>query len=186
MKRDDKLLLLLAALAGVGYWLWFTQSGRSLSQSAATQIESGVQRLTDLTDSTLQTIIGFESFSATPYRDAKGWSIGYGHFMGTSPTMQSITRADAYDLLRADATKARNAVQATIKQAMSQNEFDAMVSLAYNIGVNGFAGSTVARLFNAGNKQGAADAFRMWNKSQGQVNDALVDRRENERDLFLS
>jgi lysozyme len=182
LSRDEKLLALLALLTGVGAWLWLTQSG----QQTALQIESGVKRVIDLTDSTLQTIIGFESFSALPYPDAGGYSIGYGHFMGASPTMSSINMADAYDLLRADVSGFSDAVKRAIVQPMTQNQYDAMVSLAYNIGAAGFTSSTVARLFNAGDIQGAADAFRMWNKSQGSVSPALVARREQERALFLS
>lgn len=184
--REGNLLLLLLGVAGAGAYFYFTQSGRALSKSVASTIQTGVERVADLTDSTLQTIIGFEDFSSKPYRDAKGWSIGYGHYMGLSPTIESISRADAYDLLRSDAQTARDAVTAKINLPMNQNEFDALVSLAYNIGAAGFTGSTVARLFNAGDKDGAANAFRMWNKSQGAVNQTLVARRERERALFLS
>lgn len=186
MTKDEKLLFVLLALTGVGAYLWLSQSGRTLATSAGVQLESGMLRLADLTDSTLQTIIDFENFSPVPYRDAGGWSIGYGYFMGTVPTIQNITRADAYNLLRDKATEAGNMVKRTIGQPMTQNQFDALTSLAYNIGVNGFAGSTVARLFNAGDVQGAADAFRLWNRSQGAVSQNLVNRRESERALFLT
>lgn len=184
--REEKLLLALLGVAGAGAYLYFTQQGRSLSQSIATNVQTGVERVTDLTNSTLQTIIGFESFSSKPYRDSRGYSIGYGHYMGPTVTIQNISRADAYELLRNDAQTARDAVTSTIHLPMTQNEFDAMVSLAYNIGAAGFAGSTVARRFNAGDKIGAADAFRLWNKSEGAVNQVLVARRETERGLFLS
>lgn len=186
MKRQNVLLLILAGVGGFAAWIYFTQSGRAFSAGAAAQLQSGVERLTDLTDSTLQTIIGFEDFSGVPYRDAGGWSIGYGHYMGPTVSIQSIDRPSAYELLRTDAQTARDAVKTSIQAPMSQNEFDAMVSLAYNIGAAGFRGSTVARLFNAGDKSGAADAFRLWNKSQGAVNQTLVGRRESERGLFLS
>lgn len=184
--REQMLLLLLCGVGGFAAWLWFTNSGRALTNSAVLALESNMQRLVDMTDSTLQTIINFESFSATPYRDAAGWSIAYGHYMGKTPTMQNVTRDEGYEILRNDAQTARDAVMATINQPMTQNEFDAMVSLAYNIGAAGFGGSTVARLFNAGDKAGAANAFRMWNKSQGSVNASLVDRREKERAIFLA
>lgn len=186
MKREEKLLLLFFGLAGFAAYLWFTQSGRQLATGAAEQIETGVKRLADITDSTLQTIIGFESFSSKPYPDARGWSIGYGHFMGPQPTMQSISVSDAYDLLRDDVRKFSDRVKLVINPPMTQNQFDAMVSLAYNIGESAFANSTVARLFNAGDVQGAADAFRMWRKSMGVVSPALVTRREQERNLFLA
>jgi len=184
--RNEKQLLLFFGLAGFGAYLWFTQSGRQLATGTAQQIETGVKRLADITDSTLQTIMGFESFSGTPYPDARGWSIGYGHFMGSQPTIHNISMADAYDLLRDDVQQFSNRVKSVIKQPMSQSQFDAMVSLAYNIGESAFAGSTVARLFNQGNIQGAADAFRLWRKSQGAVLPALVSRREQERSIFMS
>lgn len=186
MKRDEKLLLLFFGLVGFGVYLWLSQSGKQLAREAATQIETGVKRLADLTDSTLQTIIGFEGFSATPYPDAKGWSIGYGHYMGAQPTMQSITRADAYDLLREDVARFAARVKSVIRLPVTQNQFDAMVSLAYNIGESAFSGSSVARYFNAGDTAGAADAFRLWRKSGGYILTALVNRREQERALFLA
>jgi hypothetical protein len=67
----------------------------------------------------------------------------------------------------------------------TQDQFDAMVSLAYNIGTAGFSGSTVAHQHAMGDTQGAADAFRMWNKSQGAVLPVLVKRREQERAVYL-
>jgi len=186
MKRDEKLLLLFFGLAGFGAYLWFSQTGKQLAQEAATQIETGVKRLVDITDSTLQTIIGFEGFSAKPYPDAKGWSIGYGHYMGPSPTMQSMTRAEAYDLLRDDVAKFSDRVKRVIQQPVTQNQFDAMVSLAYNIGETAFSASSVARYFNKGDVYAAADAFRLWNKSGGAYVPALAARRESERALFLA
>lgn len=186
MTRNEKQLLLFFGLAGFGAYLWFTRSGRQLASGAAEQIETGVKRLVDIANSTLQTIIHFESFSKLPYRDANGWSIGYGHFMGPRPTMQSISVAEAYDLLRTDVKRFSDRVKAVVKQPMNQNQFDAMVSLAYNIGESAFSGSSVARLFNQGDVQGAADAFRLWKKSQGAVLPVLISRRERERNIFLS
>src|SRR5207249_4061694 len=92
------------------------------------------------------------------------YSIGYGH-SGASEG-QVITLAQAEALFTSDMQKYENIVNATCSEA-SQQQFDAMVSLAYNIGVAGFADSTVARLHNARNYAGAADAFRLWNQSDG-------------------
>lgn len=72
----------------------------------------------------------------------------------------------------------------------TQAQFDALASLAYNIGVRGFAKSSVARLHREGRHAEAADAFRLYNK--GRVNGELVvlrglsRRREEERELYLS
>lgn len=128
-------------------------------------------------------IQGFEGFSATAYPDAAGYSIGYGHF-GASPG-DVITREEADRLFDRDVAKYELAVSTVVPNA-SQSQFDAMTSLAYNIGTGGFAGSTVARLHNLGDYAGAADAFRLWNKSQGKVHQGLVKRREREREVYLS
>jgi lysozyme len=135
-----------------------------------------------LSESGKNLIKGFEGLSLTAYKDADGYSIGYGHF-GAVPG-ETITRARADELFDQDVRKFETAVSYTTPSA-TQAQFDAMVSLAYNIGTGGFASSTVARLHNMGDFQGAADAFRMWNKSQGAVHQGLVARREKERSFYL-
>ena len=186
MRRQNMLLMLLLAVAGFGAWTYFSKSGRALVSSAGGSVSEGVQKLADLADSTLQLVKRFEGFSPTPYRDARGWSIGYGHYMGPQPTMQSISESDAYDLLRSDVQTASDAVKATIGTALSQNQFDALVSFAYNVGINAFRNSTLARKVNAGDMTGAANEFARWNKSNGSVLQALVDRRDAEAQLFLT
>jgi len=140
-------------------------------------------------------IKSFEGLSLKAYPDTKkGYSIGYGHF-GAKPG-DVITQAEADRLFDQDAVKYEAAVSYTTPTAL-QHEFDAMVSLAYNIGPGdvqggkgGFAGSTVARMHNMGDRQSAADAFRLWNKSdEGKglaVNPNLVKRREKERSVYLN
>jgi lysozyme len=135
-------------------------------------------------------IKGFEGLSLKAYPDTKkGYSIGYGHF-GAKPG-DVITLAEADRLFDQDAIKYETAVSYTTPTAL-QHEYDAMVSLAYNIGTGdldlmkgGFAGSTVARMHNMGDKQSAADAFRMWRLSDGAVNPVLVKRREKELGIYL-
>lgn len=127
-------------------------------------------------------IKSFEGLSLKAYPDAHGYSIGYGHF-GASPG-DVITREEADRLFDQDVIKYEAAVSLKTPRA-TQEQFDAMTSLAYNIGTGGFADSTVARLHNAGDYPGAADAFRMWNKSQGAVHQGLVARREKERAVYL-
>jgi lysozyme len=75
---------------------------------------------------------------------------------------------------------------------LADHELGALVSLAYNIGVGevggaaDFADSTVRRKLLAGDRRGAADAFRMWKYAGGRVLAGLVARREAERALFLA
>ncbi len=131
-----------------------------------------------------------EGFSATPYRDAGGWSIGYGHYMGTTPSLQYVDEMGALRLLESDMTSAQNAVNSRVHVQLTQNQFDALTSLAYNIGAGNFGGSTLVQLLNAGDYAGAADQFGVWNKARIDgtlvVVPALVARRASERDLFLS
>src|SRR6185369_509421 len=144
-----------------------------------------------LSDQGRALIKGFEGLSLKAYPDTrKGYSIGYGHFGAKKDDV--ITRAEADRLFDQDAVKYEAAVSYTTPTAL-QHEFDAMVSLAYNIGTGdvaggkgGFAGSTVARMHNMGDRQSAADAFLLWNKSDGAVNPVLVSRREKERGIYLS
>ena len=68
----------------------------------------------------------------------------------------------------------------------TEDEFSALVCLAYNIGLGNFSKSTVLKKVNAGDKAAAADAFLMWNKMGGKVSTHLAKRRRAERGLFLS
>lgn len=153
-----------------------------------------------LSDNGRTLIKGFEGLSLKAYRDPpisnpaeQLWSIGYGHQLGKGPSWEghTISRDEADRYFDQDARKFETAVS-FVTPVAQQHEFDAMVSLAYNIGTgntttkqNGFAGSTVARLHNAGDRMGAADAFRMWNKAGGAVHQGLVARREKERNFYL-
>jgi lysozyme len=132
-------------------------------------------------------IKGFEGLSLKAYPDPPGdpqgrHSIGYGH-SGAKPG-DVITRGEADELFDRDLVKYETSVSFTTPDA-SQQQFDAMVSLAYNVGAGGFGSSTVARLHNMGDISGAADAFRMWNKAAGKVHQGLVARREKERGVYL-
>ena len=64
--------------------------------------------------------------------------------------------------------------------------YDAIISLTYNIGVNGFKRSSVLRLLKQGDKENASNAFLLWKMAGGKVLNGLIKRREKERKLFLS
>lgn len=143
-------------------------------------------------------IAQFEGFLPKPYKDGGGvWTIGFGstYYKDGSkvkPNDPPMTREQAADLklyvINHDFAHAVNTVLANeINQGkVSQNMFDAMVSLAYNIGVGAFSRSSIVRQLKAGNKKASADAFRLYNKDNGVVIKGLVNRREKERNLFLS
>lgn len=139
----------------------------------------------------LDLIKEFEGFRAKAYKDAVGvWTIGYGSTamagVGIEPKAgMEITEAQALAYLDAAVVKFEHNVTKVLKRPANENEYGAMVSLAYNIGPAGFAKSSVLRLFNAGDKEVAGEAFLLWNKAGGKVLAGLTRRRKAERALFL-
>jgi lysozyme len=77
-------------------------------------------------------------------------------------------------------------IRPKITAPINDNEFGAFVSLAYNIGPGAFMKSSALRHFNAGDKAKAADAILLFNKAGGRVLQGLVNRRKDERVLFLT
>lgn len=134
----------------------------------------------------LTLIRSFEGFSATPYKDAAGvLTIGYGHTK-TAHKYSLITKQQAEDLLRQDIEPFERAVSRYVRVPLTQNEYDALVSLAYNIGVNGFAKSSLLKDLNQDNRLAAADHFRDWVHAGGRKNEGLKRRRDVERQVFLN
>lgn len=140
----------------------------------------------------------FEGFRSHPYLDGGGkCTIGYGstyYLNGKSVTMHDapLPQQQASDLQlavinRDFAPKIANVLQSQITSGfVNQNMFDACVSLAYNIGINGFTTSSVVRNIKAGLKKQAGDSFLLWDKDNGKVVQGLINRRNAERKLFLS
>ena len=78
------------------------------------------------------------------------------------------------------------AVNNAVTVPLSQNQFDALVSLAYNIGTNAFSKSTLVKKLNANDNRAAADQFDVWVNAGGKRMQGLVNRRAKEKALFLS
>lgn len=96
-----------------------------------------------------------------------------------------LTRDECSARFRKELAKHEAAVNRLVTVEMSQNEFDAMVSLSYNVGTGAFGRSTVLRRLNKGDRTGAAKAFHLFNKAGGGVVAGLVQRRASEAALFL-
>lgn len=127
----------------------------------------------------------FESCQLAPYRCPSGvWTIGYGHTEGVTATSPMITRDEAVALLDKDIARFERAVNEAVHVPLNQNQFDALVSLCFNIGVGAFRTSTLVRKLNDG--EDAAPEFDRWNQSKGEVLPGLVRRRDAERKLFES
>lgn len=129
----------------------------------------------------------FEGFSRTPYRCPAGkWTIGYGHVIretGFKIRDSTIDEAQAEALLKNDLQRVEAAVSHFVTVPLSQQQFDALCSLTYNIGISAFSGSTLLRLLNAGDKA-ASRQFLRWIYAGKQPLAGLISRRQKERELF--
>ena len=135
-------------------------------------------------------ISSFEGIRLNAYDDGVGvWTIGIGTII--YPNGVKVKKGDkctleqAHEYLAHDMIEFEKTVNDSVKVSLSQNQFDALVSLAYNIGSTAFKNSTLLKKLNAKDYQGAADQFLCWNKGGGKVLKGLVRRREAERALFL-
>lgn len=127
-----------------------------------------------------------------PYLDAVGIpTIGIGstyYENGNRVKMAdpAITKERAYQLFRNVLDHYEKAVWSSTRDDINQNQFDALVSLCYNIGVGGFKGSTVLKKVNQNpNDKTIAQAFQMW-KNAGSKKGILLDRRKRETQLYFS
>lgn len=131
----------------------------------------------------------FEGYSSKAYPDpATGgapWTIGYGTTKGVKPGMV-ITAEQAEKMLRDDVAKFESGVSSLITSPTTQGQFDAMVSLAYNIGLGNFGKSTLLKKHNARCYTCSADQFRVWNRANGKVMNGLTKRRAAERQVYMS
>jgi lysozyme len=118
------------------------------------------------------------------------WTIGWGHTKTAQKNM-IITEARAEELLRSDLKWVEEGIRGTVKVPLNQNQYDALGSLIFNIGMGNFSRSTLLKKLNAGDYKGAADQFLVWNKQknkttgQMEVLKGLVTRRKQEREMFL-
>jgi lysozyme len=130
----------------------------------------------------------FEGCRLTAYRDAATppvVTIGFGHTGAGVVLGQTITQARAEQLLAADLLRFETAVTNAVRVPLTQEQTDALISLAYNIGVGNLLKSTLLRKLNAGDVAGAADQFLVWTHAGAEVLPGLVKRRAAERALFL-
>ena len=165
-------------------------AGRGLTQAEVDEVNAAIGQPVVTTDARrintegLELIKEFEGLRLQAYLcPAKVWTIGYGSTGAHVKPGMVITEAQADKLLRDDLARFERAVAKTCPTA-TDNQFAAMVSLAFNVGEAAFARSTLAKLHNAKAYKGAADDFPKWNKAGGKVLAGLSRRRARERDLY--
>lgn len=97
---------------------------------------------------------------------------------------EKITVEEAEALFSHDLDKFEDAVRDSVRVPISQTQFDALVSLAYNIGIANFQKSTLLKLINQGRLKEAQSQFLRWNRAKGKVLKGLTRRRLAEAVLF--
>lgn len=134
----------------------------------------------------LASIASFEGFRGTAYRDPVGIpTIGYGETKGVKMG-DKITQREALDRLKVSADEHGQGISRCIQVPLYQNEYDAYVSFAYNVGVEKFCKSTLVKKLNAGDYAGACKELLKWNKAGGRVLPGLTRRRQSEYKLCSS
>ncbi len=135
----------------------------------------------------IELIKEYEGLRLKVYKDSAGLpTIGYGHLIKPGENFAAgITEKQAEQMLVVDLVTAEDAVKKWVSVALSKGQFDALVSLVFNIGVGSFRKSTLLRKLIAGDVAGAAAEILKWDKVGGRVVEGLVRRWVAERKLFV-
>lgn len=171
-----------------------TIAGGKLTQAQVDDLNKVVDKLAPSSMTTsdvgVDLITSFEDTRTKAYDDGVGiWTIGIGTTV--YPNGNKVKQGDTCTLeqvksyFKHDLAKFETAVNESVAAPINQNQFDALVSLTYNIGAGAFKDSALLKKLNKRDYQGAADQFLRWNKAGGKVMKGLVRRREAERALFL-
>jgi len=139
----------------------------------------------------LELIKEFEGFRSQPYLCSAGVpTIGYGSTYykdGRKVSLgdKAISKEEATELLEHTVNSFANGLKGKLEISLSQNQFDALVCLAYNIGLGAFSKSTLLKKINAKDFTSASSEFLKWDIANGKKLLGLRKRREREQQLFL-
>jgi lysozyme len=126
----------------------------------------------------------FEGLELNAYQCAAGvWTIGYGHTKDVQQGM-TISEATANEMLAEELNEYESYINGLVTVELNQDQFDAMVSWVYNLGVGNLKASTLLKVLNAGDYDGVPAQMMRWNKAGGKVLEGLTKRRQAEADLF--
>lgn len=133
----------------------------------------------------------WEGWYPKAYKDPVGvWTIGWGTTGIEARPGRTITKKQGDAFLKEELDEVADQVRAAVKIALTQHQFDALVSFTYNVGIGNLKRSTLLRLINRGNFIGAAGQFARWNKARDRATNAyitlrgLTNRRRDEALLF--
>ena len=132
-----------------------------------------------------------EGVRCKPYRDCVGlWTVGVGHLIGDGKSLpdewnKTFTMEEVDALLRKDLGRFERGVQKFCPVPLKQGEFDALVSFSFNLGLGVLQRSTLRQKILRGDKTGASEEILKYNKAGGKIVKGLVNRRNDEYQLFL-
>jgi lysozyme len=131
----------------------------------------------------------YEGCKLKAYKCPAGvWTIGYGHTtMAGEPTVvegMKITAVEATNILKRDLKKFEDDVAQSVTVPLSQNQFDALISFAFNVGIGALRKSTLLRKLNAGQYDAVPAELMKWTKAGGKELPGLVKRRRSEAGLW--
>ena len=121
-----------------------------------------------------------------PATGGEPWTIGYGHTGADVRPGKVIDQAEADRLLDEDVDLFERGVNRLVNVDLTQGQFDALVCFAFNLGLGALQQSTLLKLLNAGDYEGAAKQFGRWNRASGREMAGLTKRRQAESELFLT
>lgn len=162
-----KILLILAAIFGA------TMATIKISSSGVNKIKR------------------YEQLKLKPYKDVGGkWTIGWGHLIKPDEDYLmhpgGITEAKAEQLIQQDLAYTESAINSYVKVPINGNQYDALVSFVFNIGITAFKESTLLNLINQGKYSDAALQFGRWKYAGGEIVQGLINRRIEEQQTFIA
>lgn len=139
-----------------------------------------------ISENGIKLIKEFEALELKAYLcPANVWTIGYGHTQGVKPNDEiSVYQAERY--LIADLIPIERDIIQLVRVPLTQGQFDALASFAFNCGIKAFSTSTLLKKLNAGDYNAAADQFERWKFAKGKALPGLERRRRLEKRLFQS
>lgn len=138
----------------------------------------------------LKMLAHHEGVRQKPYKCPAGlWTVGVGHLIGDGKTLpdswnRTFTLDEVYDILAKDVVRFERGVNKYVTVPLRQNEFDALVSFSFNLGLGVLQRSTLRQALNRGDKEMAIQSLLKYNKAGGKVLKGLDKRRKDEAALF--
>ena len=138
----------------------------------------------------LKMLAHHEGVRQKPYKCPAGlWTVGVGHLIGDGKSLpdswnKTFTLDEVYDILAKDVARFERGLERYLPIELSQNEYDAILSFCFNLGLGTFQRSTLRQALLRGDKITAIQSLLKYNKAGGKVLKGLDNRRKDEAALF--